>query len=216
MNGFIKLDRGIFDWEWYTEQDTSRMFIHLLLKANHKKAKVNGKVVERGQTITSIPKLSDQLCMSFFKVRKALANLKETGEISIETTNNYSLVTISKYNKYQGFYETSTTDEKQSDDSQNTTNNKDNNDIEDNINISQWQKNYLSNQRLIDSVSRENKMDIEFIKKGLISFVKTQMSVDNIEQSTIEFNRHFLNYLRKMKSSVVKSYSRGKYDQTAY
>ena len=216
MNGFIKLERGIFDWEWYTEQDTSRMFIHLLLKANHKKAKVNGKVVKRGQTITSIPRLSDQLSMSFFKVRKALANLKKTGEISIKTTNNYSLVTISKYNKYQGFYDPDTTGEKQPDDSQNTTNNKDNNDIEDNINISQWQKNYLSNQRLIDSVSRENKMDIEFIKRGLISFVKTQMSVDNIEQSTIEFNRHFLNYLRKMKSSVVKSYSRGKYDQTAY
>lgn len=216
MNGFIKLERGIFDWEWYTEQDTSRMFIHLLLKANHKKAKVNGKVVDRGQTMTSIPRLSDQLSMSFFKVRKALANLNKTGEISIKTTNNYSLVTISKYDEYQGFYDTSTTDKKQSDNSQNTTNNKDNNDIEDNINISQWQKNYLSNQRLIDSVSRENKMDIEFIKKGLISFVKTQMSVDNIEQSTIEFNRHFLNYLRKMKSSVVKSYGRGKYDQTAY
>jgi biotin operon repressor len=192
------------------------MFIHLLLKANHKKAKVNGKVVKRGQTITSIPRLSDQLSMSFFKVRKALANLKKTGEISIKTTNNYSLVTISKYNKYQGFYDPDTSGEKQPDDSQNTTNNKDNNDIEDNINISQWQKNYLSNQRLIDSVSIENKMDIEFIKKGLISFVKTQKSVDNIEQSTIEFNRHFLNYLRKMKSSVVKSYSRGKYDQTAY
>ena len=63
MNGFIKLERKIFDWEWYTEQDTFRMFIHLLLKANHKKASVNGKIIERGQTLTSIPRLSDELSM---------------------------------------------------------------------------------------------------------------------------------------------------------
>lgn len=215
MNGFIKLERQIFDWEWYTEQDTSRMFIHLLLKANHKKARLNGKEIKRGQTMTSIPRLSDELCMSFFKVRKALANLSDTGEITVKATNKHSIVTINKYDDYQGLSK-ETTGKKQPDNNLNTTNNKDNNDIEDNINISQWQKNYLNNERLLNSVARENKMQIDFIKRGLVSFVKTQMSVDNIERSTIEFNSHFLNYLRKMKSSVGRTYGKGKYDQTAY
>ena len=35
MNGYIKLHRSIMDWRWYDDPNTFRMFVHLLLKANH-------------------------------------------------------------------------------------------------------------------------------------------------------------------------------------
>ena len=43
MNGFISLHRRIIEWEWYTEPDTFRVFIHLLMMANHAPAKVRGR-----------------------------------------------------------------------------------------------------------------------------------------------------------------------------
>jgi biotin operon repressor len=206
MNGFIKLERGIFDWEWYTEQDTSRMFIHLLLKANHKKARVNGKLIERGQTLTSIPRLSEQLSMSYFKVRKALANLKKTGEISIKTTNNYSLVTISKYSEYQGFYDPKTAGEKQPDDNQNTTNNKDNNVKNTITELREWKEWYLKNNRIIDSVCKNNKFERSFVISNLDGFIKYSENLGNIEESIYEYNSHFLNYLRKIRKSILNGY----------
>ena len=206
MNGFIKLERGIFDWEWYTEQDTSRMFIHLLLKANHKEARLNGKVICRGQTLTSIPRLSDELSMSFFKVRKALANLKKTGEISVETTNNYSLVTISKYGKYQGFYDPKTAGEKQPDNSQNTTNNKDNNVKNTITELREWKEWYLKNNRIIDSVCKNNKFERSFVISNLDGFIKYSENLGNIEESIYEYNSHFLNYLRKIRKSILNGY----------
>ena len=33
---YIKLSRGLLDWEWYTDINTTRLFIHMLLKANWK------------------------------------------------------------------------------------------------------------------------------------------------------------------------------------
>lgn len=33
--GYIKLYRQIVDWEWYDDIPTSRLFMHLLLKANY-------------------------------------------------------------------------------------------------------------------------------------------------------------------------------------
>ena len=32
--GFVAIPRGLTDWEWYSEPNTARLFIHLLLTAN--------------------------------------------------------------------------------------------------------------------------------------------------------------------------------------
>jgi biotin operon repressor len=219
ITGFIKLNRQIFDWQWYTHPDTCRMFMHLLLKANHKEALVKGSIkVERGQTITSTQRLSDELDISFSKVRKSLANLKSTGEIQINTsTKLYSMVTISKYNEYQGIDVPKTTNKKTTDNFENSTNKNDNNDIENIINISLWQNNYLENNRILESVTKNQGITLEFLKKCMVTFIKTQRSVDHLERSTKDFNYHFLNYIRKIKSSIGnKNYGRGLHNKTSY
>ena len=32
--GFVAIPRGLTDWEWYSEPNTARLFIHLLLTSN--------------------------------------------------------------------------------------------------------------------------------------------------------------------------------------
>jgi hypothetical protein len=39
MSGWIKIHRSILEWEWYEDTNTFRLFMHLILKANHKDRK---------------------------------------------------------------------------------------------------------------------------------------------------------------------------------
>lgn len=56
----------------------------------------------RGQKITSIKSLASEVGLSEMKIRTSLNKLKSTGEITIETTNRSSLITICKYREFQG------------------------------------------------------------------------------------------------------------------
>ena len=46
--GFVAIPRGLTDWEWYSEPNTTRLFIHLLLTS-----KLAGK--SSGRASPSIP-----------------------------------------------------------------------------------------------------------------------------------------------------------------
>ena len=100
--GFIILHRGILDWEWYDDVVTSAVFLHLMLTARFKPTEWHRIRLEPGQTVTSRKKISAALGLSEGQVRTALANLKSTGEITIESTNKYSVITLMKWGKYQG------------------------------------------------------------------------------------------------------------------
>lgn len=99
--GFIFLHRRFLDWEWYGEPNMVTLFIHILLSANYEPKRWKGIEVERGQFITSLQSLSDAIGVSVMKVRTCLKRLEETGEITIKTTNKYSIITICKYGSYQ-------------------------------------------------------------------------------------------------------------------
>ena len=99
--GWISLDRKFTEWEWYTDANTMRVFLHLLLKANHKEGHWQGKIIQRGQLITGRKTIADELKISERSVRTALDKLKMTNEITIESTNKFSIVTIVKYDIYQ-------------------------------------------------------------------------------------------------------------------
>ena len=102
MNGFIKLYRQILKWEWYTNVNTRVVFFHLLLTVNWKDATWKGIEIKRGQRLTSIAKLSEEVGLkSEKKVRVALEHLKATGEIAVETSKSYTLITVNNYEQYQ-------------------------------------------------------------------------------------------------------------------
>ena len=101
MEGWIKLHRKMLDWEWYKDNNTKILFLHLLLTANHKDKNWQGQTILRGQKLTSLEHLSKETGLSVQQTRTALNKLKLTNEITIKTTNKNTLITIEKYDDYQ-------------------------------------------------------------------------------------------------------------------
>lgn len=99
--GFISLHRTMLNWDWYDDINTTRLFIHLLLRVNFTDANWHGTKVERGSIITSYEKLARETKLSVKKVRTALNKLKSTGEVTCKSTNKYTLINVVNYNKYQ-------------------------------------------------------------------------------------------------------------------
>lgn len=132
MQGFIQLHRQITEWEWYTEPNTFRLFIHCLLKANHKSKKWRGIDIDRGQFITSYETLSKETKLSVQNIRTSLKNLCEiTGELTRTPHSQYTIITVSNYNQYQQANKQSNkqlTSDQQTGNKQLTTTNNDNND----------------------------------------------------------------------------------------
>lgn len=98
---FIKLNRKILDWEWYSEPCTRSIFIHCLLKANWRDEQWKGYECKRGQLITSLTSLAQQTGFSVQNVRTALNHLKSTGELTDWHDSTIRIITVCNYDKYQ-------------------------------------------------------------------------------------------------------------------
>jgi len=128
--GWVWLHRKIKEWEWYRDTNVKVVFIHLLLSANHKDKRWRGTLIKRGQLITSYQHLSEDLGFGVQSVRTAIKKLKSTGEITYQTTNKYSIITINNYNLYNSnnmLANKQLTSNQQATNKQLTTNNNDNN-----------------------------------------------------------------------------------------
>lgn len=99
--GFIALHRSILDWEWYGDVNTRCLFIHLLLTANYENRKVRGTTVKRGQVLTTVRKLAEEVSLTPQKVRTALDHLESTHEITHAANPKGTVITIKNYEKYQ-------------------------------------------------------------------------------------------------------------------
>ena len=99
--GWIKLHRTMTDWEWYTDIPVKTLYIHLLLSANHSEQKWRGITIERGELVTSYEHLAAETGLTVGQVRKAIAKLKKTGEISVSSTNKNTRVKCLNYCVYQ-------------------------------------------------------------------------------------------------------------------
>lgn len=102
MEYWLKFYFKFLEWEWYRVGNTKDIFIHLLLKANRRDGKWQGIEVKRSQHVTSLQKLADETGMSIAQVRVALKNLKKTNEITDESHSKFRLITLLKYEHYQG------------------------------------------------------------------------------------------------------------------
>ena len=98
---YIKLDRNIQDWKWYTNANTFRVFIHLLLNANIKKHGFEGIDVERGQLVTTYSTLAKELKLSEKNVRTAINHLKSAGTTAVKIYPKFSVITVLNYELYQ-------------------------------------------------------------------------------------------------------------------
>lgn len=101
QNGFIALYRSLLSWGWHADPATGWLFVNLLLMANWEDGEWQGKPIKRGQLVTGRKALAAQTGLSEQTVRTSLNRLKSTNEITIASTNKFSVITIVNYGKFQ-------------------------------------------------------------------------------------------------------------------
>lgn len=103
MNGYIKLHRKILDNGVFSNAELLKVFIWCLIKANHNKTpkKVYGVKLNQGQFITGRASACEELNIKPSTVYNRLLRLQEYGYIKLESTNKYTVVSVSNYSKYQ-------------------------------------------------------------------------------------------------------------------
>lgn len=122
--GYIKLHRKFTKWGWYSDPNTARVFLHLLLTASWEESEYRGYKIKPGQVVTGLYRMSKDLKMSVQSIRTALDHLKSTNEITIKTTNKFSIITIENWDKYQlGEFESTSKSTHRLTNDQQTTNN---------------------------------------------------------------------------------------------
>jgi hypothetical protein len=101
MSGWVKLHRQILEWEWYSDNNCFRLFLHLLLKANHKEKRFKGIELKVGSIVTSRDLLARETGLSSQQIRTALNKLISTNEITSVTSSQGTIIQIVSYEKYQ-------------------------------------------------------------------------------------------------------------------
>lgn len=101
MEGWTKFYRKLTKWKWYKNQNVKGLFFHLLLTVNYEEREWNGIIIKPGQTVTTRKDLVEETGIKEQSLRTALKKLISTGEISVETTNKYTFITVLNWEKYQ-------------------------------------------------------------------------------------------------------------------
>lgn len=101
MKGWIKLHRSLLEWEWYEDRNCFRLFIYLILKANHEDNRYRGEVIKRGTLVTSLDKLSNDTGISVRSIRTSLKKLEMTNELTLRKNTKGTVIQIVKYDNYQ-------------------------------------------------------------------------------------------------------------------
>lgn len=101
--GWIKLYRKITEWDWYHDAEKVHLFIHLLLNAVFQQQV--GSSLKRAQLAVSKNTLHKETRISPSKISTCLNDLVRTGEIEVSKspTPRPNLITVCKYELYQGF-----------------------------------------------------------------------------------------------------------------
>lgn len=102
MEGWIQLSRRLLEWEYFNDELMLRGWLYLLLKANHDDKVWRGLRIKRGQYVTSLSKMAKDLDISIQQTRRILDTLKSTYEIASCATNKFTIISICKYEYYQG------------------------------------------------------------------------------------------------------------------
>lgn len=100
-NGFVKLPRSITNRSWFSDRNTLQLYVTLLLKAVFRESEFEGVKLKPGQLITSISKLMEVTCLTERQTKTALKHLKESGDITVQSTTKFSIITLNYYSDEQ-------------------------------------------------------------------------------------------------------------------
>lgn len=109
METFILLSRSILDSEVFANEKMLKIWLWCLAKASHKKRFLSISIgrgvksveLERGQFLFGRNTASDELSIQPTTIYKIIKRLEEMGNITIESDNHYSVISICNYDHYQ-------------------------------------------------------------------------------------------------------------------
>lgn len=187
MSGWIKLHRSLLDWEWYSKPVVRSVFIHCLLKANHKDNKWQGRVVNRGEFISSLGKIAEETGFSVQQIRTAIKHLKSTSEITSSGSAQHTVFKVNNYDKFQELT-SEATNEQQTINKQSTTNKNEKNEKKDNTPYQDIVDAY--NDLVRNPFPRVLKVSPE--RKSLIRkfYSEVNCSMDNVRNYFEAFSEH--------------------------
>lgn len=96
MKGFYRL----LEWEWYSDTNMVRLFIHLLLNANCEPQEWRNYKIPPGSLVTSLHDLSNRTGLSVQSVRTCLNRLVSSNEIEIISTYKERIILLHNYSLY--------------------------------------------------------------------------------------------------------------------
>lgn len=99
--GWVKVHRKITTWRWASSSNHMALFMQILLRANYKATTWRKETILPGQLLTGSKQLSDWTGLSRMQVRRALKDMEESGEITSNSTNKYSIITVTNWESYQ-------------------------------------------------------------------------------------------------------------------
>lgn len=98
---WIKISTALLEWGWHDEPEILSFWVHALLMASPEDKKYKETPIKRGQFFATLGQMSQRTGLSVQQVRTCLKKLQKTGEISVDATNKYSIITICNYDTYQ-------------------------------------------------------------------------------------------------------------------
>ncbi len=99
--GYVKFDRKIKDWGWYTDVKTFKLFFHLVMYANFTDGFFLGVPIKRGQLAKSVEHLAAETGLTCSEVRTAIKHLESTGEITSKGHAKFTVFSVVNYDLYQ-------------------------------------------------------------------------------------------------------------------
>lgn len=93
-NGYVTLPRSLAKKEWFAEGNTLKLYIMLLFNAAFRDTETGGVALKKGQYLTSYRKLAEMIHTGEQQVRTALKHLEATGDITLQSTSKYSIITL--------------------------------------------------------------------------------------------------------------------------
>lgn len=99
--GWIKIDRNLLKWRWFTDTPTCIVWIYLLLQANYEDRDFLNITIRRGELVASLKRISEDTGLSERKIRTALTHLEATGEVTRKRHGKIVVISIPNYDRYQ-------------------------------------------------------------------------------------------------------------------
>ena len=195
MGNFIKIDRKILKWEWWSDINTFRLFFYMLVSAYWKDGNYKGVEIKRGSFPSSISELSRETNLSTMEIRTALKHLQSTGEVTTnqqatnkqDNTNLTSNLTSKKTNKFTVFTVVNY-DLYQSDNKQDNTN------LTSNLTENQQANNTQLNKQVTRPILKEDK-----------NIIKKEINNNNICSNSDDLNESDKQKKKKTKLTEEES-----------